>query len=277
MSGDSEQNQTGTNKKAGDRMLKRERLMTIRDLVDRKGIITVSEICDNLGVSTMTVRRDLNELAEQNILVRIHGGAQSRQYSQMTELSRVEKRSLHVSAKTQIAKIVASLIDDGDTVYIGPGTTNELIAQFVSAADVRVITNSLPVFQTFQERSDRFQLELIGGTYRTRSGAFIGSLANEVLNRLRMDKAFVSVNGVEDNVISNANAEEGQTQSIALSNSGKRYVVGDHSKLNKRDFYGFYDLDQMNGLITDSGASSADVEKYRRFTQVLTGTQKNTK
>lgn len=69
-------------------MLKDERLLTIRNLVDRKGIVTVNEIGESLGVSTMTVRRDLEELAERNELVRIHGGAQSTHFKPLTELSR---------------------------------------------------------------------------------------------------------------------------------------------------------------------------------------------
>ena len=80
-------------------MLKDERLLTIRNLVDRKGIVTVNEIGESLGVSTMTVRRDLEELADQKELVRIHGGAQSTNFKPLTELSRNEKRSIHVNEK----------------------------------------------------------------------------------------------------------------------------------------------------------------------------------
>ncbi|MCI1892406.1 MAG: DeoR/GlpR family DNA-binding transcription regulator [Schleiferilactobacillus harbinensis] len=255
-------------------MLKRERLLTIRELVDRKGIVTVTEIGENLGVSAMTVRRDLDELAGENLLIRIHGGAQSKRYNQMTELSRVEKRNLHVSEKTAIAKIIGSMIHDGDTVYIGPGTTNELVAEYITATDVRVITNSLPVFQSFQSRADHFSLQLIGGRYRPRSGAFIGSLANEVLRRLRTDKAFVSVNGLDEQVLSNANTEEGETQRIALTNAGRRYAVADHSKLNRRDFYGFYDTSQLDGIVTDPQITNNDYTKYRHLTAVFSKPKK---
>lgn len=112
-------------------MLKDERLLTIRNLVDRKGIVTVNEIGESLGVSTMTVRRDLEELADQKELVRIHGGAQSTNFKPLTELSRNEKRSIHVNEKRKIAATIAALIIPGDTIYIGPGTTNEMIAQYL--------------------------------------------------------------------------------------------------------------------------------------------------
>ena len=155
-------------------MLKDERLLTIRNLVDRKGIVTVNEIGESLGVSTMTVRRDLEELAERNELVRIHGGAQSTHFKPLTELSRNEKRSIHVNEKRKIAATIADIITSGDTIYIGPGTTNELIAQYLKKPDVRIITNSLPVFQSFQDRADYFSLKLIGGQLREASRADSG-------------------------------------------------------------------------------------------------------
>ena len=249
-------------------MLKDERLLTIRNLVDRKGIVTVNEIGESLGVSTMTVRRDLEELADQKELVRIHGGAQSTNFKPLTELSRNEKRSIH--EKRKIAATIAALIIPGDTIYIGPGTTNEMIAQYLKKPDVRIITNSLPVFQSFQDRADFFSLQLIGGRLRARSGAFIGSLANEMLAHLTTTKAFISVNGIADNHISNASPEEGQTQRIALDNAGMKLVVADHFKLNRQDFYSFYDLDQTDGLITDPGISRDDLQHYNTFTHVIT-------
>ena len=251
-------------------MLKDERLLTIRNLVDRKGIVTVNEIGESLGVSTMTVRRDLEELADQKELVRIHGGAQSTNFKPLTELSRNEKRSIHVNEKRKIAATIAALIIPGDTIYIGPGTTNEMIAQYLKKPDVRIITNSLPVFQSFQDRADFFSLQLIGGRLRARSGAFIGSLANEMLAHLTTTKAFISVNGIADNHISNASPEEGQTQRIALDNAGMKLVVADHFKLNRQDFYSFYDLDQTDGLITDPGISRDDLQHYNTFTHVIT-------
>lgn len=251
-------------------MLKDERLLTIRNLVDRKGIVTVNEIGESLGVSTMTVRRALEELAERNELVRIHGGAQSTHFKPLTELSRNEKRSIHVNEKRKIAATIADIITSGDTIYIGPGTTNELIAQYLKKPDVRIITNSLPVFQSFQDRADYFSLKLIGGQLRERSGAFIGSLANEMLAHLTTTKAFISVNGIADNHISNASPEEGQTQRIALNNAGMKFVAADHFKLNRQDFYSFYDLDQTDGLITDPGISADDRQHYNTYTHVIT-------
>lgn len=253
-------------------MLKRQRLLTIRNLVDRKGIITVNEIGEELNVSTMTVRRDLAELAEKNAVIRVHGGAQSPRLAQTQaqELSRLEKRDLHVDEKRQIASSAAKLIEAGDTVFIGPGTTNEFIADYLTLSDLRIVTNSLPVFESFKSKADRYELCLVGGSYRERSGAFIGNLAVEMLEKLRMAKAFVSANGVCDNIVSNANADEGQIQRIALNNARKRYIVSDHTKLDTEDFYGFYNLAEVDGLITDDGIDDDQRGDYGKLTQVIT-------
>ncbi|KRM54561.1 bacterial regulatory s, deor family protein [Lacticaseibacillus sharpeae JCM 1186 = DSM 20505] len=253
-------------------VLKRQRLLTIRNLVDRKGIVTVNEIGAELNVSTMTVRRDLAELAENHAVIRVHGGAQSPKLAQKQdqELSRLEKRDLRVEEKRQIASQAAQLIEAGDTIFIGPGTTNEFIADYLTLPELRVVTNSLPVFDSFKSKADRYELCLVGGTYRERSGAFIGNLANEMLEHLRTTKAFVSANGVCDSIVSNANADEGQIQRLALNNSRKRYILADHTKLDTEDFYGFYSLDDVDGLITDKGIDEDQRNDYQKLTRIIT-------
>jgi len=251
-------------------MLKRERLLTIQNLVEKKGIVTVSEIEQALGVSKMTVRRDLDELADNQTLIRIHGGAQSKHYVKTTELSRLERRDLNVAEKHQIATIITSLIAPGDTVFIGPGTTNELVADALSISDVNIITNSLPVFESFQNHAKRTKIQLIGGHYHARTGAFIGSITVEMLERLRPTKAFISVSGLDGDAVMDENVDEGQALAIALNQAAKRYIVSDHTKLNRTAFYRFYDLSECDALITDSDIPKPDLARYANLTTVLT-------
>lgn len=110
-------------------MLKKERLLKIIDFVNARGFITVSDIIDELEVSDMTVRRDLDELDKAGKIVRIHGGAQSISYSIDHELSHNEKLGVQMEEKGKIAELAASYVNDGDTVFLGPGTTIELLAQ----------------------------------------------------------------------------------------------------------------------------------------------------
>ena len=107
----------------------------------------------------------------------------------------MKKKEVHLQQKEQIAKRAAKMINAGDTVYIGPGTTQELIVRYVDdIADLRVVTNSLPVFESWQNKN--VDLVLVGGNFRERSGAFIGGLASDTLGDLKFSKSFVGVNEI---------------------------------------------------------------------------------
>ena len=145
-------------------MLKKERLMSILKLVDQNEIVTVNDLVETLDVSDMTIRRDLDELSKSGKLIRIHGGAQSISDGGKEELSRNEKRELHLKEKEEVAKKAASMIESGETIYLGPGTTNELIAKYVDdVSSLRIVTNSLPVFEGWNVK-DGVEVILIGGT-----------------------------------------------------------------------------------------------------------------
>ena len=133
-------------------MLKKERLQWILEKINVKGVITVNDIIKELGVSDMTVRRDLDELDKEGLLIRIHGGAQSIDTPKVKpkyEKSNTEKQELQIEEKRAIAKFASQFIQDGETVFIGPGTTLEHFAHELIAKNIRVVTNSLPVFTIF--------------------------------------------------------------------------------------------------------------------------------
>lgn len=249
-------------------MLKRERLMLLLEMVNQNSIMTVKDLITQLGVSDMTIRRDLDELADSGKLVRIHGGAQSVASSDATELSHVEKKELHLEQKHQIAQRAAQMINEGDTIYIGPGTTQELIVHYVDdIADLRVVTNSLPVFESWQNKN--VDLVLVGGNFRERSGAFIGGLASDTLGDLKFNKSFVGVNGIHNESMMTANTEEGSAQAVAINNSLTKIVLADRFKINRDDFYQFYNLYDVDYLITNVELSEETISHYQQYTKVI--------
>lgn len=249
-------------------MLKKERLMMLLDMVNQNSIMTVNDLIGKLGVSDMTIRRDLDELADSGKLVRIHGGAQSVASSDVTELSHIEKKELHLEQKEQIAQRAAKMINAGDTIYIGPGTTQELIVHYVDdIADLRVVTNSLPVFECWQNKN--VDLILVGGNFRERSGAFIGGLASDTLGDLKFNKSFVGVNGLHNESMMTANTEEGSAQAIAVNNSLTKIVLADRFKINRDDFYQFYNLYDVDYLITNDELNDETVSHYQQYTKVI--------
>lgn len=249
-------------------MLKEERHQTILDLINQYDLVKVSDFTDKLQVTEMTVRRDLQELENKKLLKRVHGGAQKHLNLPNHELSHLEKKSLQTVSKKQIAKKIAKLIEEGDTVFLGPGTTIELVHQYITASYAKIVTNSIYVFNQFID-DKRYELILIGGTYRSRTGAFVGSIANDTLQNLKLKKSFIGVNSVSNDCVSNSNEEEGMTQKIILNNSQERYIVADSSKLNKDDFYQFYNLSNSTALITDNDITTEEKDYYQNFTKIL--------
>lgn len=249
-------------------MLKEERYSVILDLINKKGILKVSDITDVIDVTEVTVRRDLQDLDQRGLLKRIHGGAQSTHPIKLEkELSHIEKKNLNLDSKIHIAKKIATTICDGDSLFLGPGTTIELVHDYLNVNNVKIVTNSIHVFNGFIDDS-RYELILIGGSYRNKTGAFVGSIANDILSRINIDKAFIGVNAINDNTITNSNEDEGMIQTTILNNALEKYIVADSSKLNKRDFYQFYTLDKVTAIITDNNISSENIEKYSKYTKL---------
>lgn len=251
-----------------NKVLKNERFQVILDLIADKGTVTVNDIVNQLGVSDMTVRRDLTELDELGKLNRIHGGAQSTAMYKNEELSHIEKKEIHMDEKNEAAQHALRFIQDNDTIFLGPGTTIEMLATYINNTNIRIVTNSLPVFNIFQNKETDFEIYLIGGSYRKKTGAFIGNIANEALKKFKIGKTFISVNGVNRNSITTANVDEGLTQQIVLENSQEKYIVMDHYKFDTEDFYEFYSLEDITGIITDSNIKEETEKKYNEYTMI---------
>lgn len=253
-------------------MLKQERHDMITSLLNERNTVSVKEITNTLSVSEMTVRRDLDELAEQGKLVRVHGGARSTASAEERtiprEFSHLEKRQIHISEKKSIAERAAGLIEDGDTIFLGTGTTIELMASLLPQRRMRVVTNSLPVFNLLESRKE-LGLCLIGGTYRPSTGAFVGPMAEQSVGMIGIDKAFLGANGILDGTISTSNMEESNLQRLVFNNAARRYLLADSSKLGKRDFFCFYELKDLTAVITDGLIGEEAREDIRQYTDIL--------
>lgn len=252
-------------------MLKRERLARILQSVNEKGTISVSEITEKLNISDMTARRDLDELEKSGKLIRFHGGAQSIHYSLDHELTHIEKSTRNLDEKTAIARYAASLVEEGDILFLGPGTTIELLAHNlpVREKNLRIITTSYPVFD-YLSKSAPDQVILAGGQYRPSTGSFVGPLCNEMLERLKFHRAFFSCNGIAGSEVMTSSLEEGENQKIALNRSRVRYLLADHEKFSREDFYTYYSLYNLNLIITDSQIPKKTLDHYQDYCHIHT-------
>ena len=251
-------------------MLKQEKLDTILEIVNTKGTITVKEIMNRLDISDMTARRYLQELADKALLVRVHGGAEKLRTGSLlnNERSNVEKQGLQTAEKQEIARFAGHLVEERETIFIGPGTTLEFFARELPIDNIRVVTNSLPVFLILNERK-LTDLILIGGNYRSITGAFVGTLTLQDIAGLQFSKAFVSCNGIKDHAIATFSEDEGEAQKLALENANKKDLLADHSKFDKFDFFIFYNISDIDTIITDSKLSDQTLQSLSKQTKII--------
>lgn len=250
-------------------MLRRERLVKVENIVNQEGIVMVTNLVNKLQVSDMTIRRDLAELEGMSRVIRIHGGAQSLDYNNQKEVPHREKKGIHHLEKRAVAKAAVSSIREGDTIFLGTGTTVELMSEFLKLLFIRVVTNSLPVFDIFRKQHPQYENILIGGNYRERTGAFVGSIANMALEKMRFSRSFVGVNGINKESIFTSNMDEGTTQRLAMNNASKRYILADYHKLNKESFYEFYKIKDIDVLVTNSEINAETTSYYEKYINLL--------
>ncbi|HFU4031487.1 TPA: DeoR/GlpR family DNA-binding transcription regulator [Streptococcus suis] len=248
-------------------MNKRERLEEITRLVNKKGTVRISEIVELLNVTDMTVRRDFIELEEQGVLTKIHGGARSNKAFQYREYSHSEKHIQNKEAKQEIAERAAQLIEDGDTVFLGPGTTVAFLAEAIKNPRLTVITNCMPVFTILSQKKTDF---LLGGEYRQVTESFVGEITNTSLEKMRFSKIFFSGNGLKGTDVMTSTLAEAYTQNIAIKHSLEKYLLLDASKIGKDDFTSFCDLNDVTALVTDMTAKDENYQLLSKHIEIIT-------
>lgn len=248
-------------------MLKEERHEIILDKLEKDGIIQVSSLTNILKVTDMTIRRDLKELEDQNLLLRVHGGAKSLDKALPREFSNEEKIYKNKEKKQYIAKIIASLINSDENIFLGAGTTIEYVSTYLSNKNCNIYTNSLYLFEKLKNVRG-LRVFLIGGEFREITGAFVGSLAVDVIEKLKFSMAFIGVNGICDSFAYTYSVDEGVLQSKILDNSNKAYLIADSSKIGVEDFYAFYNIENAD-VISDDKIGPNGIELIERHTKLI--------
>lgn len=248
--------------------MKESRQRIILQELDQSGVVSVKNLKELLHVTDMTIRRDLIDLEKQGLLTRVHGGAHKKVRDGLNEVSHSEKTMLNIEEKKTIAQKCAGLIVNGDTVFIGSGTTTDFIGDYLDGKDISIVTNSLPIFEKLKDNPN-FDLILIGGRYRVKTQTFVGQFANNLLREIKVSKAFIGVNGIDGYNVTTANEEEGNGNAIILNNAIEKYIVADNSKFDSYSFYTFYRLDNIDAVITDENLSPKVREKYNSYTNLL--------
>lgn len=243
-------------------MLKSARQSHIRRLVDEKGQISVTELNQVLNVSEATIRRDLEQLADQGWVMRTHGGAIR------VEPAPVEppinlRIAENMEEKARIGRLAASLVHEGNTIFLGSGSTvRAMVPHLLRLNDLTVITNSLPVVNQMARSSA--ELIVIGGMFRISEQSMVGHVAEQAIREFRADHAFMGIRGIDvDHGLTSDFLPEAVTDRAILGIAPHCVVVADHSKFNRVSSVFLAPVTSANTVITDDKTPSATVSELR--------------
>ena len=221
----------------------------IRTLVRQSGFSTLDDLVRALTVSESTIRRDLDQLEQSGDVRRVHGGVFWT--GESSTIAAFEDRTDSTwTAKAQIGKAAAELIQDGDTVLLDGGSTTYELARRLVGRRLQVVTNSLPVAHLLSS-SDTIDLVIIGGCVRGRTAVAIGPLSETMLRHINVSIAFLSVAGVNQRGYYNDNMMLAESEKAMLRSAERTYVVADRSKFGKVSLSQICSLDAVDGLVTD--------------------------
>lgn len=244
---------------------KTERQIEIQKLIKDNGRITVSQICENYHVSEATARRDLETLSEKGKLQRVHGGAINNSQAP-PERPVIQRRSSQLEEKRKIGALAADLIDDGDIIFLGSGTTvHEVAKNIQNKRNLTVITNSLLVMEEFL---DNEEVELIntGGTLRKSEYSFIGYVTEKTIKELSVSKVILGIRAISlEQGLTNDYLPETMTDRAIMQMGSELIIVADHTKFNRVSTVFVAPADTMNILVTSDGAPEQFLEALRNL------------
>ena len=244
-------------------MLAAERQSRIARLITERQTVSVVELCNLFNVSDMTIYRDLRRLEGRGILQRTHGGAILLKQPP-GDLPYYAREHEQVREKLAIARLSATLINDGETIVLDAGTTVATLARaLVHKRDLTVITNSVHVVNELAGISD-ITVIATGGSLWEPTMSMVGPLAVSALRRFAVDKAFLATPAISlEAGITNSNLYEAEVKSTMLEIAREKTLLVDHTKFDRTSYAVVAPLSAFDQLITDDGTGAEAVTSLR--------------
>ena len=249
-------------------MSRHERLSTILGIVVEEGSVHIDDVIERLGVSAATARRDLDLLAEQQLVTRTRGGASANPTSSQLPL---RYRTTRMGGqKTRIARAAARMVRPGDVIGLNGGTTTTEVAREIvllpELADpdtpVTVVTNAVNIASELIVRQ-AVRVIVIGGAARARSFELTGPLAGLILPQIAVGTLFLGVEGLDRGGAYASHEDEAAVNAALVRAARRTVVVADHTKLAGPAFALICDTAGIDLLITDTDAAPEDVAAVR--------------
>jgi len=236
-------------------VLARQRQTLILERVREDGGVRVADLARELGVSDMTVRRDLELLHDRGLIEKVHGGATAVPGSALFEPGFAAKQGLQAQEKEAIADAAVRFVQPGTAIGISAGTTTYALARrLVDVPGLTVVTNSVPVADVLHRAGRNDQTIILTGGVRTPSDALVGPFAVAALRTLHVDLVFIGVHGMDPHSgFTTPNVLEADTDRALVASGRRLVVVADHTKWGVIGISSIARLDEADTLVTDSG------------------------
>ena len=245
----------------------KERRAMILRLLETKEEVLVTELSRDMGISEVTIRKDLTLLQERNLLVRTRGGAMRRPVENLSEDTAIsKKRMFYFKEKERIGEDAVNLIKEGDFIMLDSGTTTLEIARHLDRFQhLDILTNAMNI-ATELLRYKRFTVVLLGGNVRINSHSTVGPLALSVLRNFSGYKLFLGVDSFSlESGVSTPSLEEALLNQQMIQQAGQVIAVFDSSKFNKRSYVHIAETSQIDCIITDQGIPSGMKSKLKNL------------
>ena len=244
-------------------MLIEERRQHILGLVQSRGRVLVNELSENLGISQITIRKDLDYLQSKGLVQRTHGGALPLSAGAMFDPSLQEKMRQHSQEKQRIANAAVRLVQEGQCVMLDSGTTTTVVAHALRRfTHLTVITNAINIAGDLAGTD--FEVILTGGSLRKNSFSLVGPLAEDVLEEMHADILFLGVDGFDLEIgLTTPNVLESRVNRAMVKAAKRVVVVCDSTKFHRRSLSRIVPPVSVHCIVTDRGLADADAETLR--------------
>lgn len=239
-------------------MLIVERHQKLLAILRQRRAAQLEELAQAVGVSSSTVRRDLEALERQGLVQRTHGGAvytePARELGLGASDALAARMNERVDAKQQIGAYAASLVEPHMTLLLDGGSTVIYAAQQIKARPLQVVTNSLAVANIFAD-DERVELLLIGGSLYGRTGVLVGPIATGCLADLHADMLLFSLSGIYEDAAFNLNLAMVQVEQVMMQQAARSVMLMDSTKFDRKGLVRVCGLSDVDQIVTDEGVS----------------------
>ena len=227
-----------------------QRHAEILKLVQHKGFVSIDELVTHFQVTPQTIRRDLNQLADEKKLLRHHGGAGGE--SSTENVSYQSRKIMNLEAKERIARELVKLIPDGASLFINIGTTTETIARaLLNHRDLKVVTNNIHVATILATKED-FTVIIAAGEVRHRDGGIVGEATSDFISQFHMDFCVIGISGIsQDGSLLDFDYREVRVAQAMIEHSRSVILAVDNSKFGRSAMVKQGSITQVDHLYTD--------------------------